>query len=69
MDWRKKENWGCNQHLNPTGDHAWDGETLSPYELLFVKVKEHLLNSMGTQAKTAVKYQEWMAGLVGAADV
>ena len=38
VDWRKQSNWACNQRLNPTGDFYFDGVTLSPYELVFVKV-------------------------------
>ena len=38
VDWRKQGNWACNQRLNPTGDFYFDGVTLSPYELMFVKV-------------------------------
>lgn len=64
VDWRKKGNWACNQRLNPTGEHYFDGITLSAYELMFVKVKDTLLHSSGTQAKTAVRLQEWMDGLV-----
>lgn len=64
VDWRKKENWDCNQRMNPTGEKWMDGVTLSPHELMFVKVKDDLVHSTNSLALDAVKYSDWMDGLV-----
>lgn len=64
MNWKDKANWGCNQRMNPTGEKWMDGITLSPHELMFVKVKDYLLLSTNSLAKTAAKYSDWMDGLV-----
>eukprot|EP00884_Botryococcus_braunii_P023615 jgi/Botrbrau1/9938/Bobra.0012s0035.1 len=60
VDWRLRENWGCNQGINPTGQDAFDGVTLSPYEVLFVKAKESLVLSAQTITIEAVKLESWL---------
>ena len=50
--------------MNPTGEKWMDGITLSPHELMFVKVKDYLLLSTNSLAITAAKYSDWMDGLV-----
>jgi hypothetical protein len=60
IDWRLQENWGCNQNVNPTGEDAFDGLTLSPYEVLFVKGKEALLHSSNSITLDAVKIASWL---------
>ena len=64
LDWRKKKNWECNQRMNPTGEKWMDGFTLSIYELMFVKLKDHLKFSTNSLALNAIKYSDWMDGLV-----
>lgn len=64
VDWRKKKNWECNQRMNPTGEKWMDGFTLSQYELMFVKVKDHLRFSTNSLSLNAIKYSDWMDGLV-----
>lgn len=64
LDWRKKENWECNQRMNPTGEKWMDGFTVSPHEIMFVKVKDHLVHSTNTLSQTAAKYSDWIDGLV-----
>jgi hypothetical protein len=62
-----KENWGCNLGINPTGQDAFDGVTLSPYEVLFVKAKESLVLSAQTITIEAVKLESWLDWEVGLA--
>ena len=50
--------------MNPTGEKWMDGVTLSPDELMFVKVKDSLVHSTSSLALDAVKYSDWMDGLV-----
>lgn len=66
INWRDKTNWGCNQRMNPTGERWMDGITISPHELMFVKVKDHLLLSTNSLAIAARKYSDWMDGMVRA---
>ena len=50
--------------MNPTGEKWMDGITLSPHELMFVKVKDYLRLSTNSLAITASKYSDWMDGMV-----
>lgn len=58
VDWRDKKNWGCNRNMNPYGDHANDGLTLETMEVMFVKVKEHLVDRI-PYMQSAFKYDDW----------
>lgn len=60
VDWRDKANWGCNGKSNPYGEHYLDGVSLNPFEVLFVKVKERVLQNEWSFAVQAKKYTEWM---------
>eukprot|EP01025_Chloroclados_australasicus_P067784 TRINITY_DN939_c1_g1_i1.p2 TRINITY_DN939_c1_g1~~TRINITY_DN939_c1_g1_i1.p2 ORF type:complete len:416 (-),score=23.99 TRINITY_DN939_c1_g1_i1:2601-3848(-) len=61
VDWNNQDNWGCNDKFNPYGQYNYDGIALHPFEVLFVKVKEHLLtNNRWDFVRTAYKYDEWM---------
>jgi len=64
VDWRNKTSWGCNQRMNPTGEKWMDGTTLSPHELMFIKVKDHLLLSTNSLSKAAARTSDWLDGLV-----
>ncbi|KAK9808733.1 hypothetical protein WJX72_002733 [[Myrmecia] bisecta] len=60
VDWTDKNNWDCNSRVNPYGENYYDGITLSPYEVLFVKVKGVLLQNDWSYARFAKKYDEWI---------
>ena len=38
IDWRQKENWNCNERFSPYAEHHYDGLSLDPLEVVFVKV-------------------------------
>lgn len=59
IDWRQTENWGCNGALNPYAEHMYDGIDVSPFEVMFVKFKEFLLEANWTVAMQSKKYSEW----------
>ncbi|KDD73356.1 hypothetical protein H632_c2260p0, partial [Helicosporidium sp. ATCC 50920] len=59
VDWRDTSVWGCNAALNPYAEHMNDGIDVSPLEVMFVKIKEYLLEANWTTAATAVKYSQW----------
>ena len=39
IDWREKENWNCNERFSPYAEHHYDGLSLDPLEVVFVKVR------------------------------
>ena len=58
--------------LNPYAEHMYDGIDLSPFEIMFVKLKEFLLEANWTTATQGKKYSLWSlhqvcvrAGFVG----
>ncbi|GMH41199.1 hypothetical protein BSKO_09109 [Bryopsis sp. KO-2023] len=60
VDWRRKENWNCNDRMNPYLAKNYDGVFVNPLEVLFVKVKDqHAEGHVGTST-LARKYQQWM---------
>lgn len=59
VDWRDKANWGCNAGINPYAEYMYDGVNISPFEVMFVKVKEFLLEANWTTATSAKKYTTW----------
>ncbi|KAL6766934.1 hypothetical protein ACKKBG_A37960 [Auxenochlorella protothecoides x Auxenochlorella symbiontica] len=59
VDWRDTNNWGCNAALNPYAEYMYDGINLSPFEVMFVKMKEYLLEANWTTATEIKKYTEW----------
>ncbi|KAL0053416.1 hypothetical protein WJX82_005424 [Trebouxia sp. C0006] len=63
VDWRKQANWGCNGGINPTGELYFDGMTLGPYDVLFVKLKRLMLEGRTPGTTTALRYQTWMAAV------
>ena len=38
MDWRDQANWDCNARFSVQGENFYDGITLDPLEVMFVKV-------------------------------
>jgi hypothetical protein len=45
--------------LSPTFEFGCDGASLGPLEVMFVKVKSHMLANEFTFSKKAAKYQQW----------
>ncbi|KAK9859802.1 hypothetical protein WJX84_008350 [Apatococcus fuscideae] len=70
VDWQDKVNWGCNRGVNPTGENHYDGMSLDPLEVLFVKMKAHIRQLGWPNANQAQHYQEWKTSrLAGASEV
>jgi hypothetical protein len=59
VDWRDKRNWRCNAGYSPYAEHHYDGLSVEPLEVVFVKVKSYLLNLQWTGPQKAVKFDEW----------
>lgn len=49
----------CGCRLSPTFEFGCDGASLDPLEVMFVKVKSHMLANEFTFSKKAAKYQQW----------
>lgn len=47
------------RRLNPYAEYMYDGINLSPFEVMFVKMKEYLLEANWTTATEIKKYTEW----------
>lgn len=60
VDWQDTRNWACNKKANPYGEHYYDGISLNPFEVLFVKVKEKVVQNEWSFAMEAIKYGQWM---------
>jgi hypothetical protein len=43
----------------PTGEYYNDGISLDPLEVMFVKVKSHMLDNHVSVSKKAVRYEQW----------
>lgn len=61
VDWRDRANWGCNGQRNPYGEHYLDGASLEATEVMFVKVKQRLLERRWSYPTAAVRYDAWLA--------
>ncbi|PNH12741.1 LIM domain and RING finger protein [Tetrabaena socialis] len=59
VDWRNKTNWGCNGRSSPQSELTYDGVSLDPHEVMFVKVKEALLQRNISYALKAARYDVW----------
>jgi hypothetical protein len=59
VDWTNEANWECNSRVNPYGESYYDGISLTPFEVMFVKVKGVLLHNEWSYARTAIKYDQW----------
>ncbi|KXZ52810.1 hypothetical protein GPECTOR_8g196 [Gonium pectorale] len=59
LDWRDKANWACNGRLSPQSELTYDGLSLDPMEVMFVKVKQALLLRNISYALKADKYDKW----------
>lgn len=59
MDWRDQNNWGCNEERNPYGAHYLDGGSLETMEVMFVKVKQRLIDLDWSYPYAATQYDKW----------
>ena len=50
--------------INPTGDMYFDGTTLGPYDVLFVKLKRLMLEGRTPGTTNALRYGNWMSASV-----
>ncbi|CAL5224080.1 g6706 [Coccomyxa viridis] len=60
IDWRNPINWSCNNKENPYADSLYDGVSVSPLEVVFVKYKQYLLDAGWSNAQEAAAYSRWM---------
>lgn len=69
VDWRHKSSWDCNRHWDPAnlGDFGYDGLSVDPMEVMFVRVNTPLLEQQIPMAMKAVKYSIWAADVAAAA--
>ena len=61
VNWRDTSHWQCNGGLNPYAEWMYDGINLSPFEVIFVKVKDYLLQANWTAATAASRYSHWVS--------
>ena len=72
MDWRDRGQWSCNGGQDPFGGGNAEGEqagaasSVPLAEALFVPAKEGHLQSSGSLAAEAAKYEAWMEAQVRA---
>lgn len=59
VDWRNMTNWQCNSGVNPYVLNANDGVSLEAFEVMFVKVKDHLLQQKWPYMVSADKVTKW----------
>jgi hypothetical protein len=59
VDWRDRSNWGCNFERNPYGHHYMDGGSLEVMEVMFVKVKQRLIDAQWSYPVNAQLFDEW----------
>ena len=52
------------RRINPTGEMFFDGITLGPYDVLFVKMKSLMLEGKTSGTTKALQYQGWMEAVV-----
>lgn len=50
--------------INPTGEMYFDGTTLGPYDVLFVKLKKLMLEGHTPGTTNALRYGNWMSATV-----
>lgn len=61
VDWRDNRTWECNRKENPFNYARTDPLTLAPMELMFVKVKESMIQLNYPSALAAVMYDMWQS--------
>lgn len=57
----------CPYRINPTGEMYFDGITLGPYEVLFVKLKRLMVEGRTPGSTNALRYSNWMSASVSPA--
>lgn len=60
IDWRDTAQWKCNGGVNPLQSGSVENVPMSPYELVFVKVKTVLVESNNQLTLAALAYEEWL---------
>lgn len=69
IDWRDQRAKGCNAGQNPIQDFFYDGISIDPLEVLFVKVKASMRDATWSHVMQALKYDEWQRmSLTGTSD-
>ena len=61
VDWRDEASWQCNDALSPIGKRTFDGVTVSPFELVFPKLKGSLLESGVPSHFEVQRMSEWLS--------
>eukprot|EP00892_Ulva_mutabilis_P001487 jgi/Ulvmu1/11339/UM074_0054.1 len=59
VDWRNKNSWDCNAEADPYQYALEDGVNLAPMELMFVTVRDRLLQAGALSAQAAAAYDHW----------
>lgn len=59
-------NYLCPYRINPTGEMYFDGITLGPYDVLFVKLKQLMVEGRTPGSTNALRYGNWMSAAVSA---
>lgn len=59
VDWRDASKWACNARIDPHYEGRYDGISLDPLEVMFVRVDHHDLVVSAPQAVAALKYEQW----------
>jgi hypothetical protein len=67
VNWQDKSQWHCNSDESPYKESHYDGINVDPLEVLFVKVKEQLLELRYGATLKAEKYDAWSANAAAAA--
>ncbi|GAQ79139.1 hypothetical protein KFL_000250160 [Klebsormidium nitens] len=52
-DWRDSKHWGCNNNVHPSRHGTYDGITMHPFEVVFVKASWHVGEPF------VERYSEW----------
>lgn len=61
VNWQDNTKWRCGNMISPHQEGTYDGTSLSPLEVMFVKVKHGPTLQPGTTDFQAVKYMQWQA--------
>lgn len=59
VDWQDRSKWRCGAMIAPHQEGTYDGTSLNPLEVMFVKVKHGPTMQPDSVAYQAVKYTEW----------
>ena len=59
VDWRNESTWQCNAGTSPLNEDSFDGSTLQPFDCIFVKVKDTLVEAKVDSTLKAIQYEVW----------